>query len=466
MPQSIATLLFCFGILGLFWLDRDPKSRTSPALWVASIWILLACSRPPTRWLYLGQPVPIGDESLEGDPFNKLVYTSLIALAACILLYRRKRVTKVVSENWPVLLFFAYCLVSLAWSDFPGVGFRRWNKAIGDWMTVLIVWTDPRPMAAVKRLLARTAYVLVPLSVLFIRYYSDVGRYYHRWFGTTYFCGVAVEKNGLGALCLIAGLTAVWRLTNLYAEPDENDPGSRRRKFAQFVTLAMVLWLFSIVDSVTSLMCFLLASCLLIATRLRMFTRTRMMVHFFCAALVLLPASVAFLDFSPGALHAVGRNSTLTERTDIWAGVVDLTPNVLLGAGYESFWLGPRLDAMVANVTRWWVPNQSHNGYLETYANLGWLGVCGLALVLFYGYRRAVQQYRVSTAMNLMLAFFISGVVYNFTEAAFFRMTFPVWLILLLALNTGQIPREDSTLEPQPPETSEEYSNTAVHAHT
>jgi exopolysaccharide production protein ExoQ len=208
------------------------------------------------------------------------------------------------------------------------------------------------------------------------------------------------------------------------------------------------LWLFSIADSVTSLVCLLMGTCLLLATRFRVFTRSRFMVHCFVLLIILLPASVAFLDLSPGALHAVGRNSTLTERTDIWAGVIKLNPNAWVGAGYESFWLGPRLEAMVTDVTREWVPNQSHNGYLEIWVNLGWIGLGCLAVVLFYGYKEVILAWRHKVlAGDLMLAYFVTGVNYNISEAAFFRATFPVWVFFLLAIAVSQDTGKQSSRE-------------------
>jgi O-antigen ligase len=172
------------------------------------------------------------------------------------------------------------------------------------------------------------------------------------------------------------------------------------------------------------------------------------MVHCLVLLMIVIPASIALLDFSPGALHAMGRNSTLTERTDIWAEVVKLNPNAWVGAGYESFWLGPRLETMVAEVTRFWVPNQSHNGYLEIYANLGWIGVGCLAVVLAYGYRRVILAWRKNLpAGDLMVAYFVTGVVYNITEAAFFRNTYPIWLFLLLAITVSEVTGRQSSRE-------------------
>ena len=74
----------------------------------------------------------------------------------------------------------------------------------------------------------------------------------------------------------------------------------------------------------------------------------------------------------------MGRDSTLTGRTEIWTHVLWVAGNPLLGTGFESFWLGDRL----ANV--WSIMpgiQEAHNGYLEVYLNLGWIGVTLLAVI-------------------------------------------------------------------------------------
>jgi exopolysaccharide production protein ExoQ len=442
----IATFACCAGIIGIFWLEREQKPQASAALWIAMTWFLIACSRSLGRWLNLaqGDMGSISDQMLEGSPVDRAVFTGLLFLGLAVLLKRREQVVRILRRSWPILLFFTYCLVSLMWSDYPGVAFKRWNKAIGDWVMILIVLTDPRPVNALKRLLAGTAYTLIPLSILYIKYYPDLGRAYGRWTGSTMYIGVTTDKNTLGAICLLFGLASVWRVLELFN--DEHQGAHRNRKLlAQGAILAMVLWLFSIIDSMTSLSCFLLTTGLLFATRFRAFTRNRLIVHFVVSAMILITASIAFLGLSPGALRAMGRNATLTERTDIWAEVLKLVPNRWVGAGYESFWLGPRLDAMVADVTKWWVPNQSHNGYLEIYANLGWIGVACLAVVMLWGYQKIIRAWRQNRwASDLMLAYFVAGVIFNFTEAAFFRMMTPVWMFLLLAITFQQATRNNS----------------------
>ena len=439
MSPPLATLLCFLGILGMFWLDRDPKTRTSPALWIPFAWILLACSRPLTMWFHLGrlETGALTAELSEGSPVDRAALTGILLFGLMVLVRRGKVVTRCLRDSWPILLFFAYCLVSLAWSDYPDIAFKRWNKAVGDWVMILIVWTDPHPLAALKRMLARTAYVLIPVSILFVKYYPDLGRTYD-WLGQTHYTGVTSEKNTLGSICLIFGLSALWRA--LYVFSEERQLNQRARHLvAQLVILSMVAWLFSIADAVTSLSCFALASCILLVSRMRLVARNPFLIHGLMLMMLLVPVSIAILGFSPDTLQQLGRNATLTDRTDIWAMVVRLTPDRRVGAGFESFWIGPRLDTMVSQVTKWWVPNQAHNGYLEIFANLGWIGVGCLALVIAWGYRRIISacQQRIP-ASNLMLAYFLAGLVFNISEAAFFRMMIPVWLFFLLAISAPQ----------------------------
>jgi hypothetical protein len=58
-----------------------------------------------------------------------------------------------------------------------------------------------------------------------------------------------------------------------------------------------------------------------------------------------------------------------------------------------------------------------------------------LVIVLINGYRTVITGYRRNSMIgSLMLAYFLAGMVYNFTEAAFFRMMAPAWMLLLLSI--------------------------------
>ena len=101
------------------------------------------------------------------------------------------------NANGPILIYFLFCLMSIVWSDFPGVAFKRWTKAIGDVLMILIVVTDEQPVAALRRLFSRTGFLLIPLSLLLIKYYPSLGRGYDSWSGEQLFTGVTTNKNSL-----------------------------------------------------------------------------------------------------------------------------------------------------------------------------------------------------------------------------------------------------------------------------
>ena len=209
----------------------------------------------------------------------------------------------------------------------------------------------------------------------------------------------------------------------------------------------------------TSLTCFLLGIGLLLAGNLRMVVQKPVAIHLILAVIVSATISVLFFQVSTGAFQTLGRDPTLTDRTAIWAMLISMSENDLVGTGYESFWLGPRL-LKIWNLYGLRL-NQAHSGYLEIFLNLGWVGVALLAGVMVTGYRRVIDSFRENPPIGgLMLAYFTVGIVYNFTEAAFFRMMTPVWMFLLLAI-TGAMVLANRSIQP-PVDESLEHEQTPL----
>ncbi len=443
MPPTVASLIFTLLIALLFWLERDRRVSTSPALWIPTVWLLLACSRSVAEWLQIGNPVSASNSSdqqnvMEGDPVNRAIFAGLLVLGMIVLAVRTGRIGKLLKANLTIVIFFAFCALSLIWSDYPDIAFKRWTKAIGDLVMVLIVLSDREPLAAVKEYLARTAFLVIPLSVLFVKYYPDLGRSYGRWDYKTFYTGVTTNKNTLGVICLFFGLASVWRLLVAYRDPSRKL--RIRHLIAHGVVVAMVIWLFSIANSMTALSCFLIGICLLLLTNFRFVRRKPVLVHLLVLSFVLASASIAFWGFgSDFVKDTMARDtSTLTDRTNIWKLALSVSRSPLVGTGFESFWLGPRLHKMWEGFS--WHPEEAHDGYLEIYLNLGWVGVSLLAVVVATGYRKILATYRSNPLVgSLVLVFFTVGVIYNFTEAAFFRMMAPAWLFFLLAISSASV---------------------------
>jgi len=194
--------------------------------------------------------------------------------------------------------------------------------------------------------------------------------------------------------------------------------------------LIMALWLLVVANSMTSLASFVLAGGLMVVTTLYRVARKPASVQLLLMIAVGCTVSALFLGIGGGALKMMGRNSTLTGRTDIWNIVLSLAGNPFWGTGFESFWLGDRLQSVWRDYGLH--IQEAHNGYLEVYLNLGWIGVALLGALIVMAYlnvMRALREKRETS--SLMLSFLLAAVLYSFTEAGF-RMMSPIWTAFLL----------------------------------
>jgi len=296
---------------------------------------------------------------------------------------------------------------------------------------LLVVLTDQNPLAATRRLFARLAFVLLPLSVLFILQYPTLGSFYDSSSGVTYYSGVTTQKNTLGQTCMVCGLASLWSFVAAFE--NRKMPHRVRHLAAHGMILASAVWLIVKADSMTSMSCLALAGAVMIMATQRWVAARPGGINAIVGGAVGLAVFAVFIDSAGSLLHSLGRNATLTGRTAIWKAVLSLHTNPLVGTGFESFWLGSRLQVV------WSASDvgilQAHNGYLEIYINLGWIGVILLGGLAVTGYRHALAVFRQDPeAGRLALAFFAAGLIFSLSEAGF-RMMNLIWFAFLLAIS-------------------------------
>jgi exopolysaccharide production protein ExoQ len=432
MPPLIATIVYCVGIAVLFFLNRDDSVRTSKWLWLPVIYIWILGSRPVSFWFGVA-PASAGDIQLEGSPIDAAIFAALLLGSLPLLYRRRSAVVRILIASWPILVYFLFCLLSVLWSDFPGVALKRWLKSIGDLLMILVILTDREPLAALGRFFSRAGFILIPLSLLLIKYYPSEGRYYDPWTGQAELTGLTTNKNLLGVAVFTLLLGTLWRVIGILRSY-ENPPHRRRILWANGLLLLLGFSLLRVADSATSNLCFLLGAGLMIVTSTRFMRRNPRAVHVLILSLIAAIGVVMLAGVGEGMAHEIGRNSTLTGRTEIWADVIPLASNPLVGAGFESFWLNPSVHARLAELIPGLPLNEAHNGYIEVYLELGWVGLCLIAFILVAGYRLSVAAFRHNPRCGgLLIAYIAAATFYNLTEAGF-RMMDPMWIFLLLAV--------------------------------
>ena len=144
MKPILATLICFCVIAGLFYLDRERSVRSSKALWLPVIYLWLVCSRSVSEWLGVSSGESVNAQ-IEGSPIDAVFFSLLLAFAIAILYRRRRKVRILLAANWPILLYFTYCLISASWSYYPDISAKRWIRSTSDLVMMLVVVTDPDP---------------------------------------------------------------------------------------------------------------------------------------------------------------------------------------------------------------------------------------------------------------------------------------------------------------------------------
>ena len=135
----------------------------------------------------------------------------------------------------------------------------------------LLVLTEQSPVLAVKMLLRRCCYLLIPLSVVVIKYFPALSRAYDRWSGKAFYSGLATDKNLLGMTLCACGISLCW----LWVEARE---GKRLRRFRieQGILLIlglMLIWLLWKANSATAIVCTGLAGGCILAMQFSAFRK-------------------------------------------------------------------------------------------------------------------------------------------------------------------------------------------------
>jgi len=331
-----------------------------------------------------------------------------------------------ISRNWAVLLFYGYLLVTVLWADSSLVSFKRWFKDFGNVIVALVILTERNPQQAVRAVFVRCAYILLPLSVIFIRYFPELGRRYSRS-GNLEITGVTTQKNSLGILVLICGLVLVWEWFERSKATRARQ--SRMERYLPLGLFAIGAYLLHLCDSKTSIVCLGVGLGVLASIKIPVLRK-----RVGALGLYILLAGAAFyvLDSIFGLrdnlIAGLGRDATLTGRTDVWRELLALKTDPIFGIGFCSLWS----DKFYLEKLPYWVGASAHNGYLEMFIDGGMIAIFFLVIMLTaVGLRHNRQLSQGSNYALFRFAILLSIIIGDFAESHFGRMG-PLWFTFLL----------------------------------
>jgi exopolysaccharide production protein ExoQ len=444
MNPSIALFFCVIFIVGLLIIDRRQTDDISLAIWIPLIWFMLLAAKPLGGWFNVNA-FSIEEDYISGSSIDRNVLLTLFFVGLMVLCARRKYWKNISDIKIYIGLFVLYCGISVLWSDYPDIAFRRYLRGLGTLLMIFIVMMEKNPLEAINLIIRRMGYILIPLSILIIKYYRQWGVVYGYWMGEEMVVGVASHKNSLGQLCVIFGLYCFWNFANLWR--NNLLMKNKIQSIVNGLLLIMVAWLLVKANSATSIFALLAGVCIYLSLGLSSVKNNIESLGLY----MFLFASIAFILLFPlnlieSIVELLGRNLTLTDRVFLWQDLLDVSSNAVVGSGFESFWLGDRIDAIWA---KWkWRPNQAHNGYLEIYLNLGLIGLTIMLIVLINIYRsmRKTLQ-REFEFGRFQMAYFGSFLLVNITEASMKFRSIAFAVVLLMAMYSPQISKTETTYE-------------------
>jgi len=443
MPSNLALIIWIGITVILLRIENRSMGGGRWTLWIPTVWLLLGGSRPLGRWFpEISFAGSVSAE--EGSAADRIILVVLVLLSLLVVRSRGVSLLRVAKSNFWLFALYFYIGLSVIWSDYSFVSFKRWIRAVGPVFVGIILLTENEPKKAFERILRRTCYILIPMSPILIHYFPYLGRQYNRWSGEISWTGVALQKNALAQLCAVSIVFIGWCLLKDWKE------GSlfvyRWKTAADCLVVGLSLYLLrgpfgSWYYSVTSTIILIIG--MIIVTSLMAFPdiQSHLVKRIKLYSLILVGTFLLFYPlFVDSIVPVLGRDDTLTGRTQIWASLETLAwQRPILGLGYGSFWgLEPALSLNLG-------VGQAHNGYLDVFLQLGVVGLILLASFML----ACLNQLRESTIFDKSWTAFVFSImimefIYNNSESSFLLPMSFLWLVFIFAILITSMVERDS----------------------
>jgi O-antigen ligase len=184
--------------------------------------------------------------------------------------------------------------------------------------------------------------------------------------------------------------------------------------------IGMTLWLLNLSQSSTSTICLGIGCFVIMAAHSNLGQRHPGWIKTLAPVSFIVYLILA-LGFGMGGQlsQSVGKSANMSDRTHIWEVLLSVPINPVLGTGYQTFWLGPRVQWVWARLAGDNVL-EAHNGYLGIYLELGLIGLFLLCTFLIATYRKICRRLEPLTPLgSLGLGLWTLLLFYNVTEACF-----------------------------------------------
>jgi exopolysaccharide production protein ExoQ len=370
-----------------------------------------------------------------------LIYIIVLVRASSI----RREILRAVKANKALIFLVLFAVLSTGWSADAGLTIRR-SLAVVATTLFGIDFAVRYSVREQVRLFGIALGIAVAISVLVELFFHGLvptvdTAYADAW------NGVFVQKNDFARIIVLAGILILMRAKNVVVAT---------------AAVAVSVGLIFLCHSRTALVVFAAMLVLLRVFRLRR-RGSRALIAGIAGVLIVSAILSAVVDMDSMA-GLLGRDATLTGRTNIWAMALEsVAERPVLGYGYSAFWnVAPEADR-ISTILHWKVPH-AHNGFIDLTLQLGFVGLALFMVVYFIAARRAMVFAYSEPGKEAMwpLAYLAFIVLYQVTESTIFVGNTILWMVYVSTVCSvgssvpddsallDHLPGQEPVFEPQP----------------
>ncbi|MEO1188677.1 MAG: O-antigen ligase, partial [Pseudomonadota bacterium] len=356
------------------------------------------------------------EDSVDGSPLLRILWLPVYAVAFAGAVWKAKEIGRVCLRLPFLMALLALCALSFLWSIDPALSARRSFAIIMTTLAGLFIGTR-YSWQTLLRAFAVAWLVVAIVSFLTAILVPSFGRMQEVHIGA--WQGLYFEKNQLGGhmarAALFAGILAIM-------------DGKYRWLWTGTLLLSIALVLLS--TSKSSLLGLMVGLGILgLGVWMKQGLRVGLLT-LWLVAIASLAAGAIFILAPDLVFQLLGRDATLTGRTDIWVALAEnIEQRPWFGYGYGAFWAPESLPGNWLREALQWDAPTAHNGWFEVTIALGFVGLTFLTLDFLMTTGRAILA-AINTWTGLFaLAFIAQFFLFSLSESASLQQNSIVWLI-------------------------------------
>ena len=378
---------------------------------------------------FFGTSIPFQKKAEEaGDVessniINVLLYPTLFLLSSIAFIPNVKKILNILKKEKVLTFFLLWALLSIGWSAYPFVSFKRWFQIFNYLFIPLVFFSYVSSIRDMVKTIKPILFVYLTISIVVV---FIIPAAKDPLFGT--WRGLAPHKNVLGQISLMC---TVLLTIIIYYETD-----LIKRTISIFYLFIAIALLFG-ANSSTNILAFLLFTFSTIVFYLQFSIFSKLGIgRFIALSSVFSFIGIFYLIFTQTpeiveALNLTGKDvTTFSDRTYLWEYMMfEISKHPILGCGFRGFWVVDSIGIQTIWNRFLFLPIQAHNGYLDIMNELGIIGI-GLLIATLINYFLQVRKVK---GQNFWIWFILIPLFINATETTLFREGHITFIFFIIA---------------------------------